>query len=116
MNFDFDAEPERPPEVQEFLDRMRAEKEEREKAEKIAAAQREQDARQAAARATLRQLKELDPKVTIIIGRSKGVWTIDCGRCDFVFERTKIDIARTWADEHNDTVHEGTLTVVDRTR
>lgn len=41
---------------------------------------------------------------------------IGCGRCQFSFERTKVSVARDWAVQHNDDLHDGVLAIVDATR
>lgn len=58
---------------------------------------------------------------TILIryGPKKKLWSITyigCGACRFNFERTKVSVARSWAEEHNLKDHGGSLTVVDSTR
>lgn len=60
-------------------------------------------------------------EMTLVIrkGPKRKHWAItfvDCGRCQFSFERTKVSVAREWAVEHNVKNHEGLLTVVDSTR
>jgi hypothetical protein len=58
---------------------------------------------------------------TILIkyGPKRKHWSITfigCGRCRFSFERTKVSVARSWAVEHNDSLHGGSLTIVDSTK
>ena len=57
--------------------------------------------------------------IRVRYGPKRKHWSItfiDCGRCEFSFERTKVSIARTWAVEHNEKNHDGKLSVVDSTR
>lgn len=58
---------------------------------------------------------------TILIkkGPKRKHWAITyvgCGRCQFSFERTKVSVAREWAQEHNEKNHSGELTVIDSTK
>lgn len=56
-----------------------------------------------------------DEPIVIHERRPRHPWEIECPACDFVFQRTKVAIARSWAKEHNDKVHDGRLEIIDHT-
>lgn len=57
------------------------------------------------------------PHDPIVITQVKrGLITIRCPGCaDFDYERTRVSVARSWANEHNDKKHSGLYKVVDLT-
>lgn len=67
------------------------------------------------------QIKTLEDRaqgqsIVILAKQPRKPWQIYCPACDFMFERTKVAIARTWATDHNNKTHQGQLPVIDLTQ
>lgn len=63
---------------------------------------------------TLEERAEGDP-IVVLAKQPRKDWQIWCPACQFMFNRTKVAVARSWAHEHNNKVHAGQLQVLDLT-